>query len=806
MLISLVRNYVLVSWRFLLRRRGHTLVSVFGLTVGLSCCLLVLLYAQHEWDYDHFHENIDRIVQVLEATQEATGDYALHARLGVPVGPAFAKEFLEVETTARVAVEELRVLLNREPVEQEVLFADSTFFEIFSFPLVAQTSQNVLGRPDEVVLTEAAAQRYFGHDRPLGEVLHIEVRDTTLELRVAAVAQDLPAASSIRFDVVLPHALLKHTFAVQMQELAQERWDFPANNVFLLLKQGQSVDQLAQKLPAFQARYYDQNLRPMHLRLRPFHQIHFSADVKGLLAAPTNTWHLYTLLVLGLIVLLLACANAAMLSLASSTERSKEIGIRKAFGAGSTHIRWQFMIEAFLISLVSLTLATLLTAAILPGFSAFMERPLTYVLLQNPTLLLFLLALVFLTTLVSGSYATLVLSRKEVVPALRGSTLSLQRSQLVNFAVFIQFGLTIILTICALVLTAQMRFLVKSSIGFNKSDLLVFYVAGLPTGQRIFEHLRQRVIADPRITSVSSSWLPPFGHPGWPAELNLGDTARVRVFMNVVDMNFVSTLAMQIVSGRDFSKTHVSDEKNAVIVNETLLRQLGWPSPYGKELPIKASIVRNMEVIGVLKDYHYRPFHHQIEPLILVPTSAMTEGGAGVIYVRLTPQAKVTAVIETLKSYWLEIAPETPFDYRFMNQMLEAHYRSERRWSLLLQGATMVALLISCLGLFGMAALVAQQRTKEVGIRKVLGASTYSLLVLLTKKFVYLVGAAFIIGVPIAFMIVKRWLDNFSYHIALSPWLFLLVGFATLAIVLLTVSYHTMRTAATNPVQSIRSE
>lgn len=805
MLISLMRNYMLVSWRFLLRRRVHTLVSVTGLTLGLSCCLLVLLYVQHEWEYDHFHENADRMVQVLKATQEATGDYVLHARLGAPVGPAFAEEFLEVETTARVAAEELRILLNREPVEQEVLFADSSFFEIFTFPFVAQTSQKILGRPGEVILTEAAAQRFFRHDRPLGEALYIEVRDTTLELRVAAVAQDIPVASSIRFDVVLPHALLKHTFDARMQEDARERWDFPANNVFLLLKRGAHVDELAQKLPAFEARHYDQSLRPMHLRLRPFHQIHFSADVKGLLAAPTNPWHLYTLLALGLIVLLLACANVAMLSLASSTERAKEIGIRKAFGAGSTHIRWQFLIEALLISLISLTLATFLTAAILPGFSAFMERPLTYTLYQNPTLLLFLLALVFLTTLISGSYVTLVLSRKEVVPALHGSTLSLQRSQLVNLAVFLQFGLTIILAIGALVLTAQMRHLVKSPIGFNKSHLLVFYVADLPTGQRIYEHLQQRVLIDPHITSVSSSWTPPFGHPGWPAELSLGDTMRVRVFMNVVDVNFVSTLDMQIVSGRDFSQTHIGDEKNAVIVNETLLRQLGWQSPYGKELPVKASIARNMEVIGVLKDYHYRSFHHEIQPLILVPSVSMG-GGAGVIYVRLTPQANVTVLIETLKSYWLEVAPEAPFDYRFMNQMLEAHYRSERRWSLLLQGATMIALLISCLGLFGMAALVAQQRTKEVGIRKVLGASTYSLIVLLTKKFVYLVGGAFIIGAPVAFIFVRRWLDNFSYHIALSPWLFLLVGFATLAIALLTVGYHTVQTAATNPVQSIRSE
>ena len=782
------RNYLKIAYRNLARRKGYAFINVFGLAVGLACCLLVLLYVQHERSYDRFHEHADRIYRVTWST-----DFGENATVPASTLPKFKEDFAEVEAATHLHRKRLVVRQGGEWVgEEDFIYADSSVFDVFSFPLKAGDPEVVLREPSTVVLTETTARRYFGDRDPLGQTLTLNDGSA---LRVSGVLADVPSNSHLQFDALISlitltgvEGLSKHD-----QALGFMGWQY------LLLTAPEAaaavdarLDEIVQQGRETFRAYFGWWVQDSSFDLQALTRIHLYSNLSGEVGANGDARSLYLFSLVALFILLLACINYMNLATARAVQRTREVGMRKVVGARREQLVGQFLSESLLLSLGALLLAVMLAEVALPLLSLLAGR--TFTISYDTSTLGLFLGIAVLTGLLSGSYPALVLSRFEPVRMLQGAVITrgaLLRKALVTF----QFAITAILIIAALVVQRQLGYLQTKNLGYNTEQIVQLPLAGALRKQA--ETFKAEVARLPSVAKASkASGIP--GRGTFTSTVEVDEKAHQVRFI-VADPDYLETMGMVLREGRGFDSALASDSAG-FLVNETGARQLGLMDKIGR--PDAQQVWMGVsKPLGVVEDFHTASLREPIIPTVIVmdPTWYRT------LVLRLR-KGRVAEALAELEAMWQRFEPDEPFRYTFLDEVVAEQYGAERRLRSLFAVFTALALFVACLGLFGLVAFTAEQRTKEIGIRKVLGASIASIVALLSKDFAGLVLVALALAVPVAYLIMQRWLEDFAYRINLGFGVFLLAGGLALLVALLTVSYHAVKAATADPVKSLRYE
>ncbi len=797
----MLKNYLTVAVRNLIRHKGYSAINIAGLAVGMAFCILTFMYVQHEWSYDTFHQNADRIYRVYQVNKYATGEQ-VSVVTPTPLAPTMKENFSEVVRAVRfwrwfdttVHYGDNLIGNNR------LVFADPEVFDVFSFPQVQGNLKIALYDKNSVVMTQDMVKKYFGDKDPLGKSVSILMGRSFRDFVVKGVVE-IPENSSIQFDfaVSFENALKQGTRA--------DDWSSSSLITYIQLSGQARASDLEQKLPRFVETYFGAVIEYMRkgfkgygqqLRLQPLTEVHLNPAITfGGMTPPSNPLYVYILSGIALSVLLVACVNFMNLSVGLASTRFREVGVRKVLGATRSRLAGQFWGEAVLLSLIAMFAGVALAEQALPTFNNLVERRLT---LHYRSMWFTLVGLALMVGCIAGSYPALTLSRFQPVDALKGKLKIGGGNWFSRGLVVLQFSLSVILIVTTLVIARQMNFLRAKDLGFKKEHVVVIH-AGWELGgserRRFVDLLRHEVAPHGRIVGVSAAGAS-FGDDKWGSCKDLTyEGHSMKCYFHNTDYDFLKTLELELAEGRDFSKDFPTDVKESVLVNEAFVRQLGLRSPIGKKAPRFGKTI-----VGIVKDFHLLSLHHDIVPVVLeLGPDAMLE----YIFVRLGPD-RIPTTLGLLKEKWQEIVPYKPFVYSFLDEDVAQQYRAEKRWERIVHYSAAFAILIACLGAFGLTSLAVARRTKEIGIRKVLGASVSNIVMLLSREFVLLVGIANLIAWPVAYYAMRWWLENFAYRIALGSGVFILGGTLALAVALLTVSVQAIQAARANPVGALRYE
>ncbi len=794
----MIKNYLTVAVRNIARNKTFSAINILGLAIGMACCILILLYVQDELSYDQHHEHAHRIYRIAVEGKIA-GTMRQYAVTPLPMGPALVKDYPEVIEAMRFSRAEPKTLVEDQHghffYESGVVFTDPNFFEVFNFPLSKGNPETAFSDPHSVVITKAIAQKYFGEQDPMGQILSFNDK----AFKITGILKNTAHNSHFQFNLL----------ASPMSRDHQSNWLRHDFYTYLLLQKRNSAQGLEAKLPDFIKAHTGELLKSggfARYFLQPLTDIHLRSHLEGEMSENSDIRYVYLFLIIAFFVLILACVNFMNLSTARSATRSKEVGMRKVVGANRTQLIRQFMGESILLALLALFFAVALVEISLPAFNAFTQRELILDYTGNWHVVLTLLGVVLFAGLASGIYPALFLSAFQPVEILkstlkRGLKTSSSRKTLVVF----QFVISIILIIGTVVVYHQADYIRNKKLGFNKEQVIIMPYPGMQVAERYKSRLSGYVNV---LSTSTSSNIPGRQFPTSQFRSPVDGASQDGFEMNmiVVDRKFISTYGLELIEGRDFSKDILSDKDGELILNEAAMRHFGWTSCVDKEVENiwpeggKMEVVYRGEVAGVVKDFHYQSLHHQIEPLII-----MTGNWFEYFAIRIRSD-DVAGTLGFLKAQWKEIAPNKPFDYFFLDDDYDKLYRTEEQIGTLFGLFSILAIFVASLGLFGLASFTAQLRIKEIGIRKVLGASVSNLVLMLSKEFALLVGIANLIAWPIAYYAMHRWLQDFAYRIDLEIWAFLLSGFLALFIALTTVSYQAWKVARTNPVDALRYE
>jgi putative ABC transport system permease protein len=805
-------NYLKIALRNLRKNPAYSFINIFGLALGMGVSVLILLYVQYELSYDTYHENSDRIVRVSRAWFNQNGETSLHlGHAAPPFGPLLEEDF---EGTIQEAVRFFQVspLLRYQDkafVEDRFFFADPEVFEVFSWNMIQGDPQTALTHPDGLVLTQSAAKKYFGSADPMGQSLEFEVSNVRLQFQVRGVVEDVPKNSHFRFDFLASMEPVVGFYG-GMEQMMQ---NFGSNNfaTYLLLPESYDYKQLEAQLPAFIDRHMGENdqgvpaSKGTKLYLWPLTDIHLHSHLDSEIEANGNIEYIYIYTVVALFILLIACINFMNLSTARSAKRAVEVGLRKVVGADRGSLIKQFIGESVLLAFLALCAAVLMVEAILPWFNDFVDKPLDLELARNWVHLLGMLVIVLFVGLVAGSYPAFFLSGFRPAQVLKGSFKAAgAHERFRSVLVVAQFSISIVLIVCMVVVFNQLEYMRNKDLGFNKENIVV-----LPSSSQIvsnYENIRRQLLSQPGIINVSLSSRVPSGRlldsQGTTAEVN-GELQPInaRIADIHVSHNFMDTYGIELVAGRDFNFELASDSTQAFILNEAAVRAIGWSSP---EAAIDKQFhygSRKGRVIGVVNDFNFESLHQSIAPIVfLIPDNRISNVS---VKIRENMREETLAYLKAQWSYW---RPGFPFTYSFVEDSFDEQYESERRLGQVFGYFSLLAIVIAALGLFGLASFTTQQRIKEIGIRKVLGAKVSQIVLLLSRHFTLLVLLAFALAVPVAWYAMGRWLEGFAYHITISPWSFVLAGGLALIIAWVTISWQSVRAALVNPVESLKSE
>ncbi|MCG3156381.1 MAG: hypothetical protein DKINENOH_03005 [bacterium] len=807
------KNYLKVAFRNLRKHKGYSFLNIAGLAIGMTCCALIMLYVQHEASYDRFHQHAQRLYRVaLDAG--IGGRFIKSATTSAPMAATLVRELPEVENAGRFWPAH-RVLVShgeKRFYEDHLIYADASILGMFSFPLVQGDPQTALAEPNSIVITEAMVEKYFGSEAPLGKVLRY---DNRADYKVTGVLQNLPTNSHLRFDMLV---------ALNTRPESQNpRWISNSYHTYVLLREGTSPAQLEAKFPSLVKKYvapqieavlgqsYDQAIAAgakWGYFLEAVPDIYLHSRVENQIGATSDINYLYILTAIALFILLIAGINFMNLATARSANRAKEVGMRKVLGSVRTQLVKQFLSESVLLAFLALFIALLLIELLLPAFNRLADKELTLHFSTNLGFASGLAGVALVTGVLAGLYPAVVLSSFQPIAVLKGSLKAGAKSPwLRSTLVVLQFAISIVLLVGTGVVFQQLEYMRNKRLGFNKEQVVVLPIE-TATGLRNFEAFREQLLQNPNFINVAAA-------SGVPGRIE-DDTAHrlegapeevaypLQIFRGSVDL--LSTLEIAVAAGRGFSREFVSDTSEACLLNETAARLMGMTpqSALGKKLtqigPTPAqSDVRT--IIGVVKDFHFESLHREIKPLVMsiAPREFVN------VVARLRPE-NIPATIAFLQEKWPAFEPGYPFRYFFLDEDFGRLFRNEEQQSKIFGSFTILAVLIACLGLFGLASFIAEQRTKEIGVRKVLGASVQQVILLLSKDFTRLVAVAFVIATPVAYVAMNKWLQDFAYRTTLSPAIFVLAGALALVIAWLTVSYQAVKAALTNPVEALRYE
>ena len=808
----MLRSYLKIALRTLRKQAGFTAINVVGLAVGLACCLLIALYVLDELSYDRFHEKADRIYRI-HADIRFGGKDSPMAVTADPMGPTLAKDYPQVENYVRLH-NTGTWLVNRlghpdRLREGPVLFADSTLFDVFSFPLVAGDPRQALTEPNAVVISESAARRHFGARNPLGQPLQFDGR---LTCKVTGVMRDLPTNGHFRTDFFL---------SMRTDDYPRGLWLSHNFHTYLLLKPGTDPRQFERNFEdVIQTHLGPQvkeflgasiaELRQSGTRvgywLMPLTNIHLHSRQQVELAPNGDIQYVYVFSAVALFVLLIACINFMNLATARSAKRAREVGMRKVLGSERSQLIGQFIAESLLTTLLALGLAMLLVAVLLPVFNDVAAKQLAFGALFKPRVWPLLVALPVVVGLLAGSYPAFFLSSFQPLRVLKGRfDVGRQRVGLRSGLVVFQFVMSVLLIVGTLGVYRQLKFIQTKNLGFNREQVLVVNDAyGLGTNLNAF---KTEVLRLPGVVSGTvSGYLPTPSNRNdnsFFPEGKIDQKLAVQMQNWQVDDGYVPTMGLQLTQGRNFSPQFGSDS-SAILLNESAVKLFGWTDPIGKRVmhvtDTQTKAMKAYTVIGVVKNFHYESLRRNIGALGLILEPSRTS-----VSFRLNVR-DLPRLVAQIEDRWKRLAPGLPFSHSLLEDGFDAMYRSEQRVGTLAVAFAGFAILVACLGLFGLAAFTAEQRTKEIGVRKVLGASVGSIVGLLSKDFLKLVLIGIGIAIPPAWWAMDRWLQDFAYRADLPWWVFALAGGLAIGIALLTVSFQSVKAALMNPVKSLRTE
>ena len=785
-------NYLKIALRHLARHKGYAAINVTGLAVGTACCLLILLYVRDELRYDRHHEHADHIVRVLVGDQQVMTPTA--------VAPVFKQAFPEVEATARLyPLGQFRPVVVRYGTlafeEAGFYYADSTVFDVFTLPFVAGDPQTALVRPNTLVLTTSTARKYFGDENPLGQVVQV---DAGIDYEVTGVLEDLPATSHVQFDVLESFASTRWA--------EREIWNTANFYTYLRLTDARAARSLRSKVTALLDR----------IRQSPSGGIgeDYALTLQTLtdirLYFEGRITYVYLFGAIALLILLVACANYMNLATARSARRAREVGIRKTAGAYRGQLARQFFGESALMVFGALVLAVLLAEALLPIFNTVSGKQLAFRYLDDPLLLPALLGLGVVVSLVAGSYPALLLSSFRPAQVLKGMLQATTRGALFRrVLVVFQFAVTVFLIAATAVVYRQLDYIRTKNLGFDKEQVVVLSI-GDRALRETYKTLKAELLQHPNVLHTSAIHSIPgyqrsgYGMTAEGLDLDEGEGETMLVGGIPSDKDVVETLGLEVLAGPGFPKLESytpEPGRYVYLVNETLIRQVGWSldEAVGKRINLMSN--RQGEIVGVFKDYHFLSLHQDIYPQAFF----IEPWQFAYLMVKIGP-GDVAETLAAMEATWQRLAPHRPFVYRFLNQEFDTLYRSDEQTARILSAFALLAVMIACLGLLGLASFAAERRTKEIGVRKVLGASVPQVVLLLTKDFTRLVLAAFVVAAPAAYFGATWWLENFAYRVEISWPIFLVAGLAALGVAFLTVSYQSIRAALTNPATSLRHE
>lgn len=797
LLLPLLRSHFIFAWRKLLRHKGYSLINISGLSAGMACCILLFSYVQDELAFDRHHENRARIYRLI-AGRTAPGGTALDVVTPPPLGPALVAEFPQVSRTARFLRSDnpmpLIIKGDRRFYENGFCFVDAGVFDIFTIPFVRGNRETALQKPNTVVITDRIARKYFGDDNPLGQTLGF---NAALDLEVTGVIETAPSNSTLQYDFLASFS----TLAGWLGKDFVDDWRNNTCQTYALLSDKASAEALARELPGFVRKHLGEADSFKTLRLQPLGRIHlFSFSDYGL-SSTGDIREIYLLSGAAILILLIACLNYVNLTSARAVLRSREVGLRKAVGASRGQLIQQFFGEAFLMTGVTVAAAAVLVPLGRPFLSALMGRNLAASSAQDFRIWLGPIALILLAMFISSGVLAFLLSSFEPAAGLKGQRTGVAiKAPVRRFLVVIQFALAITLLIGTRIVSSQLDFVRRSPAGFEKDGILVIPIRNETLRQNP-EPLKTRVRQQPGVQSVATASLLPGGPVGKTRYRMEAGSEEGTISMLWIDPDFISTLGLEVIAGRDFSKRFRNDASESVILNETAIRGLGWRTPadaVGRTLVVAGR--DKGTVIGVVKDFHVTSMHREIESvaMILWPWSNYA-------LVRVD-ETRRPDTLARLKDVWRELDPDHPMTYSFLGDNFERHYQSDRRLGKATGYFSWLAVFVACLGLFGLAAFAAEQRTREIGIRKVLGARTSSIVGRQLKETLVVVCWANLAAWPIGYLVMADWLRSFAYRAPIRLGPFIGAGWLALSTAILTVGIQAIKAAAADPVMSLRHE
>ena len=801
------RSYIKVAIRNLLKFKVYSVINVIGLSIAIACLLLIYLFVTDELSYDSFHSNADSIYRVIDAYTDSEGVLHAGTSVEVPLGPAAKQEFPLVERAVRMLWTPDVVVMSEDVLYNEDLkCVDPDFLELFTFPLVAGDSSRALANPYSVVLTQDVVERYFGSEPALGKILSITLSDQTADYMVTGILEPVPHNSSLKFDILIP--IEGHPDYVDRST----NWSSKSCDTYVQISDRSGVQQVELESPMFLAKCRhnrtntDTTEYSCYLGFQNIRDIHLNRDSRWDLFGTKRLHRLYILSGIALLILVMACINFTTLSVGKSSGRAAEIGVRKSLGAQRSQLTVQFLGESLVCSLLAVLVGVVLAELLLPTFNTLASKDLSFGLNGIVSVCFSMVVLMILSGILAGSYPAFVMARFDVVDSLKGKQIVGGKNVLTRVLVLIQFGLSIFLLISASVMAKQLAYVQDKDLGFDDEFLIAIpsYTGWGAEGDRILELYKNELAGKQGIVSVSGvnySFARGYNSVGWPCN-GVDRTAQ----SYRVDVDFLCTTRAELVEGRDFSSDFPGDATGSIIVNETLVREFGLDSPIGEKLDGWGTLVMgdstDPAIVGVVKDYHVASFRDPIKPVVLHLNPKMPLFN---ILVRISPD-NAANTLGTLESVWREVNPGKPFDYRFVDEYLSTLSYMDRQMERTTRYSSGLAVALACLGLFGLSALSVTRRTKEIGVRKVLGATLPSVLILIGREFLLLVIAANLIAWPVAYLVMQSWLSEFAYRTPIGIETFALAGLLALIIAIVSVCYQAAKAATANPVDAIRYE
>jgi putative ABC transport system permease protein len=810
----MLRNYLKIAWRNLVKQKALAFINIAGLAVGLACFSLFLLYAVNEFSFDRFHANASSLYRVYLNVEAMNGEEKFAASyLPIPLGPALKTDIQGVKDFVRIKESgtENFVRADNGISRVKITFADPQFFSVFTFKMLRGNAPGALNSPANIVLTKEKALQLFGTIDAVGRTVEIKVDEAFEPFIVTAVSENIPPNSTIGFDIL---ASFDYFLSTPYGKKSAGNWHRSGYQTYVLLAPGANIPNMLTSLSRIRSKYYPEEEAelkkkgawtkagsPVSYRLQNIRDMHTNTDINGGVVDPVSPKNIWILLALAGSVLLIACINFTTLAMGRSAGRAKEVGIRKVIGGEEKQLVFQFLSEALLLSIFSAALGFILVKWLLPYFNNLSGRELSFSFSQYPEMIWLLAGLIIVAGLLAGSYPALVLSRFNPIDVLKRKIRLGGSNFFTKTLVTTQFILSIGLIISTVVILRQLHFMQGKNPGFSKENVVMVDAEGTDT-KKIYPLFKQALAAQPQIAAVAGSELGLGEGTGWSRSGFEYNGKHKDVFEYFVDAGYIPLMKMKLVAGRNFDPSISDDTLTSVIINETMMRDFGWTKANAVGQPLKGYMeTLTPVVIGVVEDFHFRPFSEAVEPQMF---QQFHDYAPFKYFVRIKA-GDPAAALASIQKAWSAVTV-LPLKYDFLDDSLDRFYKSEKRWRNIVAWAGGVSIFLACLGLFGLASLAAVNRTKEIGIRKILGAPVASIIGLLSKDFLKLVVIAFVIATPVAWWFMHKWLQDFAYRINIGWWVFAATGLIAMFIALSTVSFQAIRAAIANPIKSLRTE